>query len=193
VRRAIEAAIEQLEASGAQLREVSLRDLEPSISALMTIDVAEPSAYHAAWLRERPEDYGEDVRVLLEAGELYLATHYIQAQRYRTLLRDRFADVLRDVDAILTPTVPFTAPAVGAAEVTLDSGEVLDMITAVMRYNALPPLVGMPALSVPCGFSDDGLPAGMQLIGRAFDEGTLFRIGHGYQQATDWHLQAPPL
>lgn len=193
VRRAIEAAIEELEAGGAQLREVSLEGLEPSISALMTVDVAEPSAYHAAWLRERPGDYGDDVRALLEAGELYLATHYIQAQRYRTVLRDQFADVLRDVDAILTPTVPFTAPPVGATDVTLDSGEELDIISAVMRYNALPPLVGMPALSVPCGFSDDGLPVGMQLIGGAFDEATLFRVGHGYQQATDWHLRAPPL
>ena len=193
VESAITAAIAQLEAGGAQIREIPMENLEPSISALMTVDVAEPAAYHGAWLREQPEDYGDDVRALLEAGELYLATHYIQAQRYRTLLRDQFDDVLRDVDAILTPTVPFTAPEVGAVEVTLESGETLDIISAVMRYNALPPLVGLPALSVPCGFADDGLPVGMQLIGRAFDEGTLFRIGHAYERATDWHQRAPSL
>ena len=193
VASAMEAAIAELESGGAQIREVRMENLEPSISALMTVDVAEPAAYHAAWLRERPEDYGDDVRALLEAGELYLATHYIQAQRYRTLLRDQFDDVLRDADAILTPTVPFTAPEVGAVDVTLESGQTLDIISAVMRYNALPPLVGLPALSVPCGFADDGLPVGMQLIGRAFDEGTLFRIGHAYQRATDWHQRAPSL
>ena len=193
VERAVAGSIGVLESAGAQIRDVALRDLEPSISALLTVDIAEPSAYHAAWLRERPGDYGDDVRTLLEAGELYLATHYIQAQRYRTVLRDQFTDLLRDVDAILTPTVPFTAPPVGTTEVRLESGEELAIIPAVMRYNALPPLVGMPALSVPCGFSADGLPVGMQLIGRAFDEGTLFRIGHGYQQATDWHRKAPPL
>jgi aspartyl-tRNA(Asn)/glutamyl-tRNA(Gln) amidotransferase subunit A len=193
VASAMDAAIAELESGGAQIREVPMENLEPSISALMTVDVAEPAAYHAAWLRERPEDYGDDVRALLEAGELYLATHYIQAQRYRTLLRDQFDDVLRDADAILTPTVPFTAPEVGAVDVTLESGETLDIISAVMRYNALPPLVGLPALSVPCGFADDGLPVGMQLIGRAFDEGTLFRIGHAYQRATDWHQRAPSL
>ena len=193
VASAIEAAVAELEAGGAQIRELPMANLEPSISALMTVDVAEPAAYHAAWLRERPEDYGDDVRALLEAGELYLASHYIQAQRYRTVLRDQFDDVLRDVDAILTPTVPFTAPEVGATEVTLESGETLDIISAVMRYNAIPPLVGLPALSVPCGFADDGLPVGMQLIGRAFDEGTLFRIGHAYERATDWHLRAPSL
>ena len=193
VESALTAAIAELEAGGAQVREVPMENLEPSISALMTVDVAEPAAYHAAWLRERPGDYGDDVRALLEAGELYLATHYIQAQRYRTLLRAQFDDVLRDVDAILTPTVPFTAPEVGAVEVTLESGETLDIISAVMRYNALPPLVGLPALSVPCGFADDGLPVGMQLIGRAFDEGTLFRIGHAYERATDWHQREPSL
>jgi aspartyl-tRNA(Asn)/glutamyl-tRNA(Gln) amidotransferase subunit A len=193
VASAMKAAVTELEAGGAHVREVPMENLEPSISALMTVDVAEPAAYHAAWLRERPEDYGDDVRALLEAGELYLATHYIQAQRYRTLLRDQFDDVLRDNDAILTPTVPFTAPEVGAVEVTLESGETLDIISAVMRYNALPPLAGLPALSVPCGFADDGLPVGMQLIGRAFDEGMLFRIGHAYERATDWHQRAPSL
>lgn len=193
VASAVEAAITELENAGAQVRELPMANLEPSISALLTVDIAEPAAYHGAWLRERPQDYGDDVRALLEVGELYLATHYIQAQRYRTVLRDQFDEVLRDVDAILTPTVPFTAPPVGATEVTLESGEVLDIISAVMRYNALPPLTGMPALSVPCGFADDGLPVGMQLIGRAFDEGTLFRIGHGYQRTTDWHRRAPSL
>ncbi len=71
------------------------------------------------------------------------------------------------------------------------SGEVLDIITAVMRYNALPSLTGMPALSVPCGFSGDGLPIGMQLIGRAFDEATVLRLGSGYQELTDWHARSP--
>lgn len=191
VRSAVETALKQLEEGGVEVREVRMENLEPSISALLTIDIAEPSAYHAAWLRERPEDYGEDVRGLLEIGELYLATHYIQAQRYRTVLRDEFATVLRGVDAIITPTVPFTAPPVGATEVALESGEELDLISAVMRYNALPPLTGMPALSVPCGFAEDGLPVGMQIIGGAFDEGTVLRIGHGYQQLTDWHTREP--
>jgi aspartyl-tRNA(Asn)/glutamyl-tRNA(Gln) amidotransferase subunit A len=193
VESAMRAAIAELESAGVEIREVPMPNLEPSISALMTVDVAEPAAYHAEWIRSRPADYGSDVRLLLEAGELYLASHYIQAQRYRMVLREQFVDVLRDVDAILTPTVPFTAPPVGDTEVTLESGEELDIISAVMRYNALPPLTGMPALSVPCGFGEDDLPVGMQLIGRAYDESTLFRIGHGYQQATAWHEREPKL
>jgi aspartyl-tRNA(Asn)/glutamyl-tRNA(Gln) amidotransferase subunit A len=157
----------------------------------LTIDIAEPAAYHAEWLRQRPQDYGEDVRTLLEAGELYLASHYIQAQRYRALIRDQFTRILEDFEAIVTPTVPFTAPEIGVTEVRLEGGEVLDLIPAVMRYNALPPLTGQPALSIPCGFSDDAMPVGLQLIGNAFDEATLFRIGHAYQQRTDWHSRAP--
>jgi aspartyl-tRNA(Asn)/glutamyl-tRNA(Gln) amidotransferase subunit A len=193
VRIAMEAAIKELEGAGVEIREAKLEHLESAVSALLTVDIAEPSAYHAEWIRDRPTEYGADVRSLLEVGELYLATHYIQAQRYRTVLRDQFAEILRDVDAILTPTVPFTAPPAGATDVTLESGEVMDIVSAVMRYNALPPLTGMPALSVPCGFSDDDLPVGMQLVGSAFDESTLFRIGHGYQQLTDWHTSAPPV
>jgi aspartyl-tRNA(Asn)/glutamyl-tRNA(Gln) amidotransferase subunit A len=191
VEAAMRGALDELDRAGVRIVDVRIDGLEPSISALLTIDIAEPAAYHAQWLRERPGDYGADVRSLLEVGELYLATHYIQAQRYRVVLRDKLASVLRDVDAIVTPTVPFTAPPVGATEVAMESGEVLDIITAVMRYNALPPLTGMPALSVPCGFSSDGLPIGMQLIGRAFDEATVLRLGHGYQQLTEWHERSP--
>jgi len=188
-------ALAQLERAGAQVRQVEVPDLDPrmAISALMTVDVAEPAAFHAEWIRERPGDYGEDVRALCEAGELYLATHYIQAQRYRTLVRDQFAEVLRDSDAIVTAAVPFAAPPVEATEVEMADGETLDIITAVMRYNALPPLTGMPAMCVPCGFSADGLPVGMQIVARAFDEGMAFRIGHAYQAVTDWHKRAPEL
>jgi aspartyl-tRNA(Asn)/glutamyl-tRNA(Gln) amidotransferase subunit A len=193
VEAAVRTALSRFEDGGAVVREVRVPDLEQSISALLTIDIAEPSAYHGAWLRERAGDYGDDVRSLLEAGELYLATHYIQAQRYRTVLSDHFASVLRDAEVVVTPTVPFTAPPVGATEVQMESGEQLDIITAVMRYNALPPLTGMPAMSVPCGFSNDGMPIGMQIIGRGFDEATVFRVGHAYQQMTDWHLREPAL
>jgi len=193
VEAAMRTALKVLDDAGADVFEVRVDDLEPSVSALLTVDIVEPSAYHAQWIRERPRDYGQDVRALLEVGELYLATHYVQAQRYRAVLSDRFNEVLQNADAIVTPTVPFTAPPVGATEVKLEDGETLDIITAVMRYNALAPLTGMPALSVPCGFADDGLPVGMQLIGRAFEEATVLRIGHCYQQLTTWHERAPRL
>ena len=84
---AVHGALKTLEGLGAQIVDVEIDHIHGNISAQLTVESAEPSTYHQRWLRERPEDYGEDVRVLLEIGELHLATHYIQAQRYRSLLR----------------------------------------------------------------------------------------------------------
>jgi len=190
VESALSAALATFEESGAGMVEVDIPDLEHATSALMTIDIAEPAAYHAEWLRERPEDYGSDVRTFLEQGEMYSATQYIQAQRYRSMVHARFADVFEKVDIVVTPTVPYVAPAIGERSVDI-RGESFGLIDAIMRYNALPPLAGVPALSIPCGFSGDGLPVGMQLIGAAFDEGSVLAAGHAYQQLTDWHRRRP--
>ncbi len=67
------------------------------------------------------------------------------------------------------------------------------MLSAIMQYTGVPSLTGLPSLAVPCGFDDDGLPVGMQIIGRPFNESTLYRVGHAYQHVTDWHTQAPQL
>jgi aspartyl-tRNA(Asn)/glutamyl-tRNA(Gln) amidotransferase subunit A len=75
----------------------------------------------------------------------------------------------------------------------MPTGEKVNIIMAVMKYNALPPLAGLPALSVPCGFSQDGMPIGMQIIGRGFGEAAVLNIGHGFQEITDWHTKAPSL
>jgi aspartyl-tRNA(Asn)/glutamyl-tRNA(Gln) amidotransferase subunit A len=190
VERSVNEALRTLEGAGAIVRDVSVPDVDQAINALMPVDLAEPSAFHAEWLRTRPEEYGDDVRTLLEAGEMYSATQYIHAQRFRTLLRDRFTDVLRNVDAIVMPTVGFVALPLGETMVRHQAGEE-PMISAAMRHTALASVTGLPALSVPCGFSREGLPIGLQLIGRPFDEGTLLGVGHGYQSVTDWHTRAP--
>ena len=160
-------------------------------AALKTIESCEPSTYHQEWLRTRATDYGEDVRTLLELGEMYLATHYLQAQRYRSVLRKEFLDGFKRVDAFVTPTLPFTATPCGATTVVIENGQEEDMLSAIMQFTGVPSLAGLPALSVPVGFDAEGLPVGMQIIGRPFDEGTLFRLGHAYQGATDWHTRAP--
>ncbi len=193
VSQVMEQALTDLEKAGVTMVELPVPELEPAISALLTVDIAEPAAYHAEWLRTRGTAYGADVRALLRLGELYLASHYIQAQRYRTVIGKHFAHVLARVDAIITPTVPFPVPRIGQTELEMPTGEKVDIITAVMKYNALPSLAGLPAMSVPCGFSKNGIPIGMQIIGRGFGEGAVFNIGHSYQLITDWHRRAPPL
>ena len=193
VHAAVTAALKTLENAGAEVVDVDIRNIHGNISAQLTIESAEPSTYHQRWLRERPDDYGADVRTLLEVGEMLLASHYLQAQRYRTLLRKEFLEAFARVDVFLCPTLPFTATPVGAMKVVIENGVEEDMLSAIMQYTGVPSLTGLPALAVPCGFDPDGLPVGMQLIGRPFDEATLFRVGAAYQRLTQYHLESPPI
>jgi aspartyl-tRNA(Asn)/glutamyl-tRNA(Gln) amidotransferase subunit A len=193
VHDAVRSALDTLTGLGATLIEVTAEHIHGNISAQLTVESCEPSAYHQRWLRERPEDYGEDVRLLLELGELHLATHYIQAQRYRSVLRAEFMDAFKSVDVFICPTLPFTATRIGETLVEIESGLEEDMLAAIMQFTGVPSLTGLPSLNVPCGFDPDGLPIGMQVIGRPFDESTLFRVGAAFQGATDFHQRSPGL
>ena len=123
---------------------------------------------------------------------LILATDYLQGQRARRLVADDFAAALAQVDLLATPTIPIPAPRIGQTTVTLDGKEV-SALDAIWR-NAFPTnLTGSPTLSIPCGFSSGGLPLGLQLIGRNFDEMTVLRAGHAFQSVTDWHARRPPV
>ena len=143
--------------------------------------------------RDFRQNYGADVRTLLEVGEMLLATHYLLAQRYRTLLRNEFLAAFRKVDVFLCPTLPFTVARAGEMKVVIENGIEEDMLSAIMQFTGVPSLTGLPSLNVPCGFDPDGLPIGMQVIGKPFDEATLFRVGAAYQSVTDFHTRAPKL
>lgn len=193
VHAALKSALSTFESLGAVIHEVDIKNIHGNISAQLTIEAAEPSTYHQRWLRERPNEYGEDVRTLLEVGEMLLATQYLHAQRYRVLLRQEFMDAFRQVDVFVCPTLPFTATEVGAMRVVIENGVEEDMLSAIMQYTGVPSLTGLPSLAVPCGFDPDGLPVGMQIIGRPFDEATLFRAGSAFQTVTDFHLKSPAM
>lgn len=193
VLRLYKQALEQMRMLGAEICEVELTDLDGLIDAQLIIDAVEPSTLHLKYLRECSEDYGRDVRTLLEAGCLFRATHYIQALQYRTLLIEKINGVLEEVDAIATPTLPFTALKIGEQKIEIESGQIEDNLSANMRYTAIPSITGKPALSVPCGFDDNGLPVGIQLIGNSFEEKRLFRIGNAYQESVSFHRQSPIL
>ena len=193
VHDAVIAALDKLVAAGAALVDVDIRNIHGNISAQLTIEAAEPSTYHQRWLRERPGDYGDDVRTLLEVGEMLLATHYLQAQRYRNLLRSEFMEAFRRVDVFVCPTLPFTATRIGEMKVVIEPGQEEEMLSAIMQFTGVPSLTGLPSLNVPCGFDPEGMPIGMQIIGRPFDEATLFRAGAAYQAASDFHLREPDI
>ena len=194
VDRAVRTALDTLSAHGAVPVEVRIGDIEGNISAQLTVEAAEPSAYHQRNLRERPGDYGDygdDVRLRLQAGELLPAVHYLQAQRYRALLRSQMLEALESADVIACPTLPFTATALGEVSVIIDEGNPEDMLSAIMQFTGLPLLTGLPAISVPCGFDDDGLPIGLQLIGRPYGEAALLRVDAAFQEVTAFHLARP--
>ena len=121
------------------------------------------------------------------------ATHYLDALRARSrLLREFTDDVLSRIDALHFPTVGIETPTLAA---TADEGAPRQMVVleSLTRYTRWVNYLGLPALSVPCGFTPAGMPVGFQLIGRPFSEQRLFRIGYAYQEATAWHLAAPPV
>jgi aspartyl-tRNA(Asn)/glutamyl-tRNA(Gln) amidotransferase subunit A len=193
VHDAVRGALGALEELGASVVDVEIGHIHGNISAQLTVESCEPSTYHQRWLRERPEDYGDDVRLLLEIGEMHFATHYIQAQRYRGLLRQEFMEAFKDVDVFICPALPFTATRVGEMSVVIENGVEEDMLAAIMQFTGVPSLTGLPSLAVPCGYDDEGLPVGMQIIGRPFDETTLFRVGAAFQGASEFHMRAPSL
>jgi aspartyl-tRNA(Asn)/glutamyl-tRNA(Gln) amidotransferase subunit A len=193
IERAVRAAIQAFEGAGASIVPIRLEEASGHVAAELTVVASEASTYHQLWLRERAQDYGDDVRTQLELGSLYLATHYIQAQRYRTVVRQATATILQEVDLVLSPTVPFVAIPVGETRVAINTERQENAMTAVMQFSGLASLTGFPAVSVPCGFSNHGLPIGMQLLGRPFEESNLLNAAALYQSVTGWHRQSPPL
>lgn len=192
VEAAMRTTLDLLRDAGAQVDELALPFLDELVDAQIIIDAAEPSAVHQRWLRERPEEYGTDVRLLLEAGLRFSAVDYIQAQRYRAALRESFADVFRRADVVLTPTIPFTAPRFDQLSVPVTDGQT-DILDGNMVFTALPSLTGTPAMSLPIGIDANGMPIGLQAIAAPFAEHMLFRFGHALQGLTDWHRRRPPL
>lgn len=192
VEKAVREAVDVLQDLGAVVREVSIPDIEGNISAQLTVESVEPSTYHQRSLRANRDDYADDVRLLLQVGELIPAVHYVQAQRYRALLRQQMLAAYGEVDVIVCPTLPFTATPLGDTLVNID-GEDEDMLSAIMQFTGLPSLTGLPAVSVPGGFDQDRMPVGVQLIGRPFAEATLLRCAAAIQSVTDHHRQHPPV
>jgi aspartyl-tRNA(Asn)/glutamyl-tRNA(Gln) amidotransferase subunit A len=190
VEAAVEQALEVLRGLGATLVDVEWPAVKLSNSATWTIILAEASAYHRPWFRERPQDYSEETRADLELGARVSASDYIQAQRARTVLKQQVNEVLTQVDALVTPMLAITAPKIG--QTTIEVGGKVKEINPVFIRLADPfNLTGLPAISVPCGFSTDGLPIGLQVA--AATEDTVLQVAQAYESATDWHTRRPPL
>jgi len=183
---AFERALVTLRELGASIVDVEIPSIWAS-PAYMAIMLSEAFAYHERDLRERPHLYGEGLRDKLLAGGLFSGAEYVQAQRLRARLQADMLEVFRRVDVLASPTM--LSPAL-AFTVVQDP----DLPYPFPKSNTSPfNMAGLPALALPCGFSTTGLPLSLQLAGRPFDEATVLRAGHAFEQATEWHRHRPPV
>jgi aspartyl-tRNA(Asn)/glutamyl-tRNA(Gln) amidotransferase subunit A len=194
VRRAADAAVRDMEKRGAVVREVSLPHLKESLSAATDVSTAEIYHVHesAGYFPARAGDYGESVRNRIAAGANVLAHRFLAGLDVRKRLLAEFDAAFQEVDAIVAPTLPVPAPPIGAEFMQID-GEQIGVRPAVVGHARPANFTGLPAISVPCGFTNGGLPIGLQLIGRAFDEATLLRIAYAYESAHDWGARHPSI
>ena len=180
----VDKALEELRGLGALVEEVSIPMLEYAGAAQPVIMLSEAFAYHQGNLRSQPQSFGEMCRARFRVGGLFSGGDYVQAQRVRKALTREFNGVLEEYDLIASPTM--SNPAGRFDEVdTLASAR---MPSFTGPYN----LTGMPAISVPCGFTESGLPIGLQLAGRPFDEPTVIRAAYAYQQHARLFERRPP-
>src|SRR5687767_1756044 len=209
VEQAVRAAIEELKTLGGTIKEIHLRRTDAAVAVYYVIATAEASSNLARYdgvkfglraketkdlldlyMKTRQEGFGPEVkrRIMLGTYALssgYYDAYYGKAQAVRTLICEDFRDAFNDVDLIVTPVTPTAAFKLGEK-----SEDPLQMYLSDI-YTISVNLAGLPAISVPCGLTKAGLPIGLQLIGRAFEEETLLRAAHAYEQSTQWHVKKP--
>ena len=192
VKEAVLQAARTLEGLGASVDHVSIPAFEHSIPISGTILLAEAASVHIERLRRNPDEIGADVLARLLQGALTPATDYIKAQRARTVFNRQVADAMTRFDLLLAPTAPVTAPRID--ETTVEIGGVdMPVLALLPRLTRAFNICGVPVVSVPCGFSEAGMPIGVQLAGRPFEEATVLRAAHAYEQAAGWHGKRPPI
>jgi aspartyl-tRNA(Asn)/glutamyl-tRNA(Gln) amidotransferase subunit A len=210
VEQAVRDAIRLLEKNGAVVEEISLPHTEYAVAVYYIVATAEASSNLArydgmrfghraggkdlleTYMLSREEGFGPEVkrRIMLGTYALsagYYDAYYLKAQRVRALIKQDFHAAFQRCDAILTPTAPTTAFKIGE--------KIADPLQMYLSdiYTISVNLAGLPALSLPCGFDGDGMPIGLQIIGKHFDEATVLRLAHAYEQATEWHKRKPQL
>ena len=192
VGQAVEQATRVLERAGARVEDVTLPFAQQTSFINAPIIQSEAAAYHLGFLRTHWADYSPAVRSRLLPGLAVTATMYLNSQRARALLTQHATALLQQVDVLVAPTEPVGAPKLEEEFVTV-GGHTEGIVNVLTRLNRPFNLVGFPAISVPCGFTAGGLPIGLQIVGRPWDEATVLRAAFTYQQATEWHERRPSL
>ena len=186
VLEAVRGTVRVFESLGCRVEEVDVSWLREAALANKLMTQSDGAALHRDRLRERPEGFGEDIRRRLEDGAKTSSTDYILARRTQAETRKRLEVFFESYDFLLTPTTPIAAP-------TVEGHDAVEQAARLTRFTAPFNLSGLPALSVPCGFTQQGLPIGLQIVSRPWGESKVLNLGHAFERATDWHRQRPDL
>jgi aspartyl-tRNA(Asn)/glutamyl-tRNA(Gln) amidotransferase subunit A len=184
VLQAVQQAAALFQDLGAQVEEVDLPEAREAALDNGLIVTSDAAAFHARRLEENPGGFGADVLARLKAGAAFTSTEYVLARRTQSLARRRFELLFEQYQVLLTPSVPSAAPLRGSAEA-------VERARQLTRFTAPFNLTGQPALSVPAGFSSDGLPLGLQIISRSWAEALVLQAARAYEQAAGWRLDLP--
>lgn len=183
---AVRDAAKILEAQGASIVEVNMDFLKDAALANGIMTQADAAAFHRERLKEHPDWFGEDVRQRLEIGAKFTSSEYALARRTQAESRRKLEILFDKHDSLLLPTTPITAP-------LLEGENALERARVLTRFTAPFNLTGLPALSIPCGFSAEELPIGLQIVSRAWNEAGILRNGYAIQQVTEWHKKKPEI
>lgn len=192
VKEALTSAEKVFESLGAKVIPLSIPVLEHSLAISGTIMLTEAASVHENNLKNRPFDIGDDVRLRLTQGSLYSAVDYLKAQRGRHEFNNQIDKAMETVDILLAPTVGIGAPKIDDKTVVLNGVE-YPALALMPRLTRPHNICGLPTISIPCGFTSSGLPIGMQLAGRAFEDSVVIQTANAYENATDWAKQSPPI
>ena len=190
VERILDETISVLKREGANIVQVELPDQRQLTAACQLVLAVEASAFHKRWLIERPQDYGPQVLMRLQNGLAIPGVSYLEALRWRGPALAAYLAAVAGVDAVIAPVAPVAAPTLAESDVG-NSPDAEAVIQRLTRFTRPINYLGLPSLAIPSGFTKTGLPVGMQLIGRSFNEAMLLRIGAAFQRATDFHERVP--
>jgi len=183
---AVRAAAHVFETIGCNVQEVNVDWMREAALANKTMTQSDGAAFHRDRLREHPEMFGEDILRRLQDGAKTTSTEYALARRTQAEVRKRCDLFFESYDLLITPTTPIAAP-------TIEGNDAVEQAGRLTRFTAPFNLTGLPAVSIPCGFTKSGLPIGMQIVSRAWADAKVLNAAYAYEQATEWHTKRPAI
>jgi aspartyl-tRNA(Asn)/glutamyl-tRNA(Gln) amidotransferase subunit A len=186
VLEAVRQAARVFESIGCKVQEVEVNWLRQAAMANGLMTQSDGAAVHRDRLKEHPEMFGEDVRRRLQNGANTSSTDYILARRTQIEIKKRFEQFFEDYDFLIVPTTPIAAP-------TVEGHDAVEQAGRLTRFTAPFNLAGLPALSLPCGFTKEGLPIGLQIVSRLWAEAKVLNLGYAFEQKTEWHKRMPAI